>query len=70
MHAAHHHIEAKERRGITQIEMAKRIGVGHQTYVEYLRGKNAPLGMKALLNLLSLMDESSVLGLVRDWRAK
>jgi putative transcriptional regulator len=65
---AHHLIEAKEKKRITQVDMAQRIGVGHRTYLEYQRGTNAPLAMKALLNLLSLLDDGEVVKVVREWR--
>lgn len=65
---AHHLIEAKEKRRITQVEMAQRVGVGHRTYLEYQRGTNAPLAMKALLNLLSLLDDDEIVKVVREWR--
>lgn len=64
---AHHLIEAKEKKRITQDDMAKRIGVGHRTYLEYQRGTNAPLAMKALLNLLNMLDDSELVKVVREW---
>ena len=65
---AHHLIEAKEKKRITQDDMAHRIGVGHRTYLEYQRGTNAPLAMKALLNLLSLLDNDEIVKVVREWK--
>ncbi len=65
---AHHLIEAKEKRRITQAEMAQRVGVGHRTYLEYQRGTNAPLAMRALLNLLSNLDDDEIAKVVREWR--
>lgn len=65
---AHHLIEAKEKRRITQAQMAQRIGVGHRTYLEYQRGTNAPLAMKALLNLLIMLDDGELLKVVHEWR--
>jgi transcriptional regulator with XRE-family HTH domain len=67
MRGAHHLIEAKEKRRITQEDMASRIGVGHRTYLEYQRGTNAPLAMKALLNLLSMLDDGELVKVVREW---
>lgn len=65
---AHHMVEAKEsKKRITQAEMAERIGVGHRTYLEYQRGTNAPLAMKALLNLLTLLDNDDIVKVVRAW---
>ncbi|MBA4709287.1 helix-turn-helix domain-containing protein [Aquitalea aquatica] len=65
---AHSLVEAREKRRITQEEMAKRIGVGYRTYMEYQRGTNAPLAMKALLNLLSMLDDQEVVRVVSEWR--
>lgn len=48
--------------------MAHRIGVGHRTYLEYQRGTNAPLAMKALLNLLNLLDNDEIVKVVREWK--
>lgn len=64
---AHSLVEAKKKRRITQDEMAGRIGVGHRTYMEYQRGTNAPLAMKALLNLLAMLDDQEIVRVVREW---
>jgi transcriptional regulator with XRE-family HTH domain len=66
---AHCLIEAKEKKRITQEDMATRIGVGYRTYLEYQRGTNAPLAMKALLNLLVLLDDQEIIKVVREWDA-
>jgi putative transcriptional regulator len=60
-------VEAREKRSINQTEMAGRLGIGYRTYLEYERGTNAPLAMKALLNLLSLLDDQEVVRVVREW---
>lgn len=65
---AHYLIEAKEKRRVTQEIMARRIGVGHRTYLEYQRGTNAPLAMKALLNLLNFLDDDEIVKVVREWQ--
>ncbi len=70
IHGAHHLIEAKDKKRITQEGMAKRIGVGHRTYLEYQRGTNAPLAMKALLNLLNMLDDNEIVKVVREWEQK
>lgn len=67
---AHFLVEAKEKRRVTQAEMAGRIGVGYRTYMEYQRGTNAPLAMKALLNLLGMLDEQEIVRVVREWSEK
>ena len=64
---AHSLVEAKEKKRVTQDEMAGRIGVGHRTYMEYQRGTNAPLAMKALLNLLAMLDDQEIVRVVREW---
>jgi transcriptional regulator with XRE-family HTH domain len=64
---AHYLIEAKDKKRITQEDMAQRIGVRHRTYLEYQRGTNAPLAMKALLNLLNLLDDHEIVKVVREW---
>lgn len=35
-------LEARKKRGFTQIEMAKRLGVARQTYLDIERGKTSP----------------------------
>lgn len=67
---AHSLVEAKEKRRISQVEMAERVGVRYRTYTEYQRGKNAPLAMKALLNLLAMLNEEEIVKVVREWREK
>lgn len=67
VHVAHSLIEAREMKRITQDDMAGRIGVGYRTYLEYQRGTNSPLAMKAVLNLLSLLDDSEIVRVVREW---
>jgi transcriptional regulator with XRE-family HTH domain len=64
---AHHLVEAREKKRITQTDMAQRIGVGYRTYLEYQRGTNAPLAMKALLNLLNMLDDNEIVKVVREW---
>ncbi|MCE1169542.1 MAG: XRE family transcriptional regulator [Sphingobacteriia bacterium] len=64
---AHSLVEAKEKRRITQDEMSIRIGVHCRTYMEYQRGINAPLAMKAILNLLALLDDQEIVKVIREW---
>jgi len=64
---AHSLVEAKEKKRITQKEMAGRIKVGYRTYMEYQRGTNAPLSMRALLNLLAMLDDQEIVRVVREW---
>ena len=67
MRGAHSLVEAKEKQRITQEDMASRIGVGYRTYMEYQRGTNAPLAMKALLNLLVMLEDQEIVRVVREW---
>ncbi|GMB93885.1 hypothetical protein NHP200010_16230 [Helicobacter bizzozeronii] len=64
----HKLIEAREIKAISQAQMAKRIGVQHMTYVAYSRGKNKPLGMKALLNILNELDDEDIIKIIREWK--
>ena len=67
---AHSLIEAREKKRVTQEDMAGRVGVGYRTYMEWERGTNAPLAMKALLNLLSLLNDQEIVRVVREWNEK
>jgi transcriptional regulator with XRE-family HTH domain len=53
---------------LTQAKMAEIIGVKSRTYVEYLRGTNEPMAMKALLNLLTLLPDEEITKLLKAWR--
>jgi len=64
----HHRIEAKERGRISQALMADRLGVSARTYLEYLRGTNSPLGMRVMLDLLSMLDDQSAIDVIQNWR--
>ena len=63
----HHSIEARERAAISQAAMAQRIGISLRTYVEYLRGTNSPLAMKALLKLLTQLGDEEIVKVLRGW---
>ena len=65
---AHALIEAREKKRITQEDMAGRVSVGYRTYMEYQRGTNAPLAMKAILNLLALLEDQEIVRVVREWK--
>lgn len=64
----HLKIQAREGARITQSEMAKRVGISQRTYVEYLRGTNSPMAMKALLSLLTQLDDEEIVKIVREWK--
>lgn len=68
LHEVHHRIEARERASISQAAMAQRIGISPRTYVEYLRGTNSPLAMKALLRLLTQLGDEEIVQVVRGWQ--
>ncbi len=61
-------VQAREGHKITQSEMAHNLGVSPLTYVEYLRGTNAPVGMSALLSILSMLDERDLVELIQKWK--
>jgi len=65
----HHRIEAKERSRISQTTMAGRLGISPRTYLEYLRGTHAPMGMRVVLDLLSMLDDDEILQVIHDWAA-
>jgi putative transcriptional regulator len=64
----HHRIEAKERGRISQAAMAQRLGISTRTYLEYLRGTNAPIGMRVVLDLLCMLDEQELSQVLRHWK--
>jgi len=65
---SHSLIEAKEINKISQSNMAKRIGVSPRTYTEYTRGTNEPLAMKALLNILNMLEDEDIVKIVKEWK--
>ena len=64
----HHRIEAKERSRISQAAMAERLGISSRTYLEYLRGTNSPTGMRAVLDLLCMLDDQELNQIIQHWR--
>lgn len=64
----HHRIEAKERSRISQANMADRLGVSTRTYLEYLRGASSPTGMRVLISMLAMVDDTEILRLIQQWR--
>lgn len=65
---AHLRIQASKGQKITQAEMARDLGVSSRTYIEYLRGTNAPVGMCALLNVVSMLEERDLADLLQKWK--
>lgn len=66
----HHCVEAKLGRRISQAAMATELGISTRTYLEYLRGTNSPLGMRVLLDLLSMLDDDTLAELIAVWRTQ
>lgn len=48
-------IDAIKQSGLTQSELARRLGIGQQTVSEYLRGRSMP-ALDTLANLCALLD--------------
>lgn len=69
VHQAHIFVEATQGRHITRGEMALRLGISRRTYTEYIRGVNSPIGMRALLDLLSQLNEREQVELLRRWKS-
>ena len=64
----HRLIEAKEKRKISQKEMADKLGIPHTTYLAYVQGRNEPTGMKALFEMLNNLDDDDIVEVVRMWK--
>lgn len=47
--------------------MAKRLRISPRTYLEYLRGTHAPLAMRAILDMLTMLSDDELVRTVRDW---
>lgn len=60
-------IEVKDCKDYKYSCMAEIIGVSERTYGEYIRGMISPLAAKALLNLLSRMDDEDIIKMIRRW---
>ncbi len=66
----HRTIEVKDSKDYKYQDMAEHIGINPRTYGEYLRGGITPLAMKTLLNMLSNLDDSEIVNIVRLWESK
>ena len=49
--------------------MAERLGISPRTYLEYLRGTHAPMGIAVVLNLLSMLNDEEILQVIKEWKA-
>lgn len=67
--SAHRLIEVKEKKKITQPEMAKKLGASHRTYVEYLRGTNEPLAATVVMEALTSVEWDEAKKLLEQWEA-
>jgi hypothetical protein len=63
----HHRVEAAESSRISQAEMATRLRVSQRTYVDWLNGRG-PSGARAVLDLLSMLDDREAVEILRRWR--
>ena len=60
-------VEVKDCKDYKYSCMSKILGVSERTYGEYIRGDISPLSAKALLNLLSRMDDEDIIKMIRKW---
>lgn len=65
---AHFLIEAKEEKSISYAAMSERLGISERTYTEYRRGTNSPKAMRAILNLLTQLNDDDVMRVIEFWR--
>ena len=65
----HHVIEADERRRVSRAEMASRLEISPRTYLEYLRGTHAPLAMRAVLDMLAMLNDGDLVAVVNEWKS-
>ena len=63
-------VEVKDCKDYKYSDMAEKLGISERTYGEYIRGDISPLAVKALLNLLSEMDDEDIIKMVREWEKK
>ncbi len=54
---------------LTHSELAHLAGVGSRSVGDWMRGASAPSGMRAILELLSQMQEGDVMAVLQEWRA-
>lgn len=67
---AHLCVELNNGKRISQKEMADNLGISLRTYSEYLNGRSSPIGVEALLDLLTLLKEEQVNNLINEWKIK
>lgn len=54
---------------LTHSELAHLAGVGSRSVGDWMRGASAPSGMRAILELLSQLQEGDVMAVLQEWRA-
>lgn len=65
---AHLFAELNSGSRISQNEMAEKLGISLRTYSEYITGGSSPIGMEALLNMLSSLKDEQVIELINEWK--
>lgn len=65
---AHLYAELNIGERISQKEMAKRLGISLRTYSEYSTGGSSPIGIEALLDMLSILKDEQVIELINEWK--
>lgn len=63
----HKQIESKELQSIPQKEMAERLGISLSTYTEWLRDANQPIAMRAILDMLTMLNDEDIVHTIRTW---
>lgn len=64
----HLYAEINTGQRISQSSMAKKLGISTRTYSEYLRGGSSPIGMEALIDILSILSDEQILKIVGEWK--
>ena len=65
----HLRVQVYSGRTLTHSELAHLAGVGSRSVGDWMRGVSAPSGMRAILELLSQLQEGDVMAVLREWRA-
>lgn len=66
----HKQAESKELKPISQKEMAERLNIALSTYTEWLRGTNKPIAMKAILDMLAMLNDKDIIDSIRTWKSE
>lgn len=65
---AHRMLSRRHPNKLTQRHMATLINISPRTYVEYVRGIHRPIGMRAMLDLLCLLETEDRESLLKAWQ--